>query len=433
VCGLNDDDSDILRRETAENLGEMFTCDGNCGCCFHARCVGLIGDAGQYSCPDGEWFCSSCTYHSSGVDEASGSLSLEASNISVSSELNNNKEDKTKGQKQTESSLLASVKAEYHMMRRERNRILLQWQQEKRVTSILDERRQIKEKERDVELVTFSEENRNLQKELDFYREECDRLKKSSLFYSVNSFDSINNNINEVEDKEAMKSRNDRLYKKLMGNGEGRNDIQSISPSPPTSLSIADKDIIKESPSTVRSRRYTSSDTNSPIGINVDQSILSSSSKSAKLSEIKPKNEVEEKDSGIPKPWKKNNKKISIKSQLQSQFLSRSSEIPYNNSDENLKPNQCISPIKEKYNSPPQNFEKEKLLVDSFNSENSDTFSLDDDSGSSKYLHPLKSRLQDLLKSVQEETGSYTELRKKYRNRGEERNLLKSRSNLPNI
>lgn len=422
----------------------MFTCDGNCGCCFHARCVGLVGDAGQYACPDGEWFCSSCTYHASGVDEVSGLLSLETSSAGISTGLNNSKEDKIKGQKQTESSLLASVKAEYHLMRRERNRILLQWQQEKRVNSILDERRQNKEKERDIELVTFSEENRKLQKELDFYREECDRLKKASLFYSVHSNDSLNNNFNDVEDKEAMKSRNDRFYKKLIGNSnnEGKNNIRPLSPQPPTSLSNTDKENIKESPSAARSRRYTSSDTNSPIGINVDKSLLSPSSKPAKISDIKPINEVEEeKDSGIPKPWKKNNKKISMKSQLQSQFLSRSAEIPYSNSyenlnsDENLKPNQCISPIKDKYNSPPQKLEKEKLLVDSFNSENSDTFSLDDDNGSSKYLHPLKSRLQELLKSVQEETGSYSELRKKYKNRGEERNLLKasSRSNLPNI
>ena len=42
-------------------IGEMFACDGNCGFKYHVKCAGVIGDAGQYAIPDGEWFCTICT------------------------------------------------------------------------------------------------------------------------------------------------------------------------------------------------------------------------------------------------------------------------------------------------------------------------------------------------------------------------------------
>jgi len=55
-----------------------------------------------------------------------------------------------------------------------------------------------------------------------------------------------------------------------------------------------------------------------------------------------------------------------------------------------------------------------------------------DASSQSHFMKPLKSRLRDLLKSVQEETGSYVEIRQRMRNREVERSLLKSRQQLPN-
>lgn len=60
------------------------------------------------------------------------------------------------------SSIFACLKAEYHMMRRERNRILLQWQQEKKVSSIVQHRSKLIEKQRDAELVTSQEQTQVL-------------------------------------------------------------------------------------------------------------------------------------------------------------------------------------------------------------------------------------------------------------------------------
>ena len=73
VCGLTLEESDILVRDTGEYLGELFACDGNCGYKYHVKCAGVIGDAGQYSLPEGEWFCTLCT--ASIIDGAGGGLS----------------------------------------------------------------------------------------------------------------------------------------------------------------------------------------------------------------------------------------------------------------------------------------------------------------------------------------------------------------------
>ena len=40
ICGLSGDEADKLQLYTGEQLGEMFSCDGNCGHQFHVRCVG---------------------------------------------------------------------------------------------------------------------------------------------------------------------------------------------------------------------------------------------------------------------------------------------------------------------------------------------------------------------------------------------------------
>ena len=40
ICGLSAEEADKLQLYTGEVLGEMFSCDGNCGHQFHVRCVG---------------------------------------------------------------------------------------------------------------------------------------------------------------------------------------------------------------------------------------------------------------------------------------------------------------------------------------------------------------------------------------------------------
>ena len=40
ICGLSSSEAEKLEMYTGEMLGEMFSCDGNCGHQFHVRCVG---------------------------------------------------------------------------------------------------------------------------------------------------------------------------------------------------------------------------------------------------------------------------------------------------------------------------------------------------------------------------------------------------------
>lgn len=54
ICGLNDVGTEVLQQETGEWLGSLFTCDGNCGCSFHTRCVGIVDDIGPPD--DQEWY-----------------------------------------------------------------------------------------------------------------------------------------------------------------------------------------------------------------------------------------------------------------------------------------------------------------------------------------------------------------------------------------
>ena len=45
ICGLSGEEAEKLQLYTGEMLGEMFSCDGNCGHQFHVRCVGKSDEA----------------------------------------------------------------------------------------------------------------------------------------------------------------------------------------------------------------------------------------------------------------------------------------------------------------------------------------------------------------------------------------------------
>ncbi len=138
-----------------ECLGELFTCDGNCGCLFHVKCAGIVGSGGQYCLPEGEWFCTSCTLEteSYGKDFDDSSYCLR-SRVSLSKrKIRQNSrspdieeldvDDLDIGAKgQGIHGVLSRLSSSYHAMRKERNRILAQWQHEKQVFSQLEEKRQ---------------------------------------------------------------------------------------------------------------------------------------------------------------------------------------------------------------------------------------------------------------------------------------------------
>lgn len=161
VCGLDEEGAQKLRDETNEVLGTMFTCDGNCGLMFHARCVGMCGEGGQFAEPDGEWYCSACTVDGlwSGAKNSSDQPSAAAAQSSVSA------------------STLEYLKAEYHSMRRERNRVLTQWQQERALSSLIDARYRSANQQRDIDLAAASEKCAALEEQLVAEQRENRRLK----------------------------------------------------------------------------------------------------------------------------------------------------------------------------------------------------------------------------------------------------------------
>eukprot|EP01036_Dinobryon_divergens_P014410 gene14410-19460_t len=102
--------------------------------------------------------------------------------------------------------------------------------------------------------------------------------------------------------------------------------------------------------------------------------------------------------------------------------------------------NHCLSPKSNQMKSLETNesegvegfpFDKDLVATDGVDDEDDDDgmHSVQDSSGNKnrvmdprcRFLKPLKSRLRDLLKSVQEETGSYVEIRQRMRDRELER------------
>jgi hypothetical protein len=192
VCNLDERETEMLRRNTGEVLGSMFFCDGNCGQRFHVRCVGLVGEGGQFALPDGEWLCSECSV---GVDaenaeslddvaavegavartnDSSNFVSLQAVNNVDSKDKSGYESDRSAASMESvptvprlpSLSMSASVEADYHIMRRERNRILQQWQHEKKISALIADKRHQHDIERDRELVDLSNQLRTLSDDL---------------------------------------------------------------------------------------------------------------------------------------------------------------------------------------------------------------------------------------------------------------------------
>lgn len=177
ICGLNQQESDRLHDSTGENLGFFFHCDGNCGSMFHVRCVGLIGEAGQYVLPEGEWFCLSCQHD---LDQ-SEKLSVRIANhheVGEESYLTN--ETVTIEEKKLSNSSggvtgslpLAVSQQELHMaelwqnqydvIRKDRNRILLQWQQDQESFRCNQEERQKQQEARETLILQLEDQQQAL-------------------------------------------------------------------------------------------------------------------------------------------------------------------------------------------------------------------------------------------------------------------------------
>jgi hypothetical protein len=153
--------------------------------------AGLVGEGGQYSLPDGEWFCTQCftaaatspvhppasftavtptaaaatggggkSGRSKGKRGSGngGGTGADAGNGGSDAYDSDASDGFAKAPNRDASSVLATIKSEYHNMRKERNRILAQWQQEKKIIEKYETSRRIEQQRRDKELFAARDE-----------------------------------------------------------------------------------------------------------------------------------------------------------------------------------------------------------------------------------------------------------------------------------
>lgn len=407
VCGLGEEESLKLRLETGEALGPMFTCDGNCGYCFHARCVGLLGDGGQYSLPDGEWFCTSCSCISSSDDAFHDDIGTAHTKADT-----NNTE-------------IVKVKADYHMMRRERNRVLAQWQQEKRIAAALEERRKLVDKQRDVDLVAAIEEIRRLRSALEVEKEESSRLTNLQKdFHNL-----LGHKGNSMQQSPRISFTGDLTFENVKSGClsprsyviRNRNELGSLherdesfevdTKSRKNNVNNLDSNL--ESPFSHKGKakasirlpqsHSTSSMYNSPADNSLNAQNANNSTAILHTLSSTPASNI----SCIPKPWIKQAKshaRAPVPLELvASHLVGLDSECQLDEGANSI---------------------GKKDIGNAFTA----SVECEAEGEGNKYLIPLKNRLKDLLRTVREETGSYAEIRQRHKDRDQERGLLKSRA-----
>ena len=129
-----------------------------------------MGEGGQYALPEGEWFCTDCYSATTTTEDAadssggsSGSVAASTSALTAATPPLHSASSENIPHTQSEdslqqsfkiapnknpSSVLATIKSEYHIMRKERNRILAQWQQEKRILEKYEISRRIEQQKK---------------------------------------------------------------------------------------------------------------------------------------------------------------------------------------------------------------------------------------------------------------------------------------------
>ena len=198
VCLMTKEESDKWTLDTGERLGDMFGCDGNCGCLFHVRCVGLIGEGGQYALPEQEWYCNICSpdidlesfIEDSNIDNETHSVNADTDKEEINSNTNHDLLDnsnttplspQTHVSRRKAEAALSRLRNEHDHMRRDRNAVLRQWQGEKELNKAQELRRLEMKKNFDKELY-------EAKKEIELLRNECKefRFKNERLEMKVN-------------------------------------------------------------------------------------------------------------------------------------------------------------------------------------------------------------------------------------------------------
>lgn len=129
---------------------------------YNYNSTGLLGDAGQFCIPDGEWFCTYCTSNNDDYH-------VMINNDDIDNHDNNNDRDQCldKQSNQHHSLMMMSkYKSQYHLMRKERNRVLLQWQNEKKIIEKFDKIRKTEIKHKNDSLNKANNQISNLENKL---------------------------------------------------------------------------------------------------------------------------------------------------------------------------------------------------------------------------------------------------------------------------
>lgn len=394
VCGLNKEDTDQLLLDTGESLGEMFTCDGNCGDQFHVRCVGLVGEAGQYVLPEGEWFCTRCTVGSRGLGETTDTYLHKEQE-----EEQDNLEDGHMHTATENSLIIAKLRTDYNMMRKERNRVIFQWQQEKNIHKKMELRRKSVQQEADVELIEAQETIAHLQNKLEETEAERDRC--STLFQIL---------MKEFQQRGTSVSYDDLLGARLVTDVLKETLSQSTKISTPIP-SCADNDGSSDQvPAAAVS--------NLPVS---DSSPGAKSRNSA--SAPHPVSPPHVSSAEIPKPWILRGE--ADRSSDVDNVVWRNTSIVDSSFAAGIHPGGESS--------------KSSITIVGVLGPEAGIESIDDDEDfipktftekiakeKSKFINPLKNRLKTLMKAVQDESGSIAEIRQKYQSKDISRNSVQA-------
>ena len=124
---------------------------------YNYHSIGLLGEAGQFCIPDGEWFCTHCI---SNDDDDGDHVMRNNDDIG-----NHDRDECLDKQANMMMMMMSKYKSQYHIMRKERNRVLLQWQNEKKII------------------------------------EKFEKIRKTEIKYKNDSLNQANNQISDLENK----------------------------------------------------------------------------------------------------------------------------------------------------------------------------------------------------------------------------------------
>ena len=387
----------------------------------------------------------------------------------------------------TPSSVLATIKAEYHTMRKERNRILAQWQTEKKIIEKYEITRRIEQQKRDQELVNAKQMIVQLEDMVTQGEKQSERMQKlfdvmlKELQQSTANFGTAH--LSPKNSSNAIRNSVDRLKWASM-------TVESLLEIPIDSLAMSKHSpigtTISASP-TGGTKVSQLQHSNSSPTIKTGANLHTASTMQLATEAVGPYANT---SIGIPKPWtgkvrtgasvssSKTNNNTFTTSPSNIATLASSSGSERSNTKESqeasLKPPRYSTDpsLKTTSENKTQATHRNSLssqdardysgggtvssIADSdtsrrssFHSQDSNEYSPDnsasdanssnkrklsanlqqdisENKGKSKFINPLKNRLKDLLKSVEAETDAFAEIRQKFKSREDERNLLRS-------